>query len=169
MGASNPCSRCLPSNPPPLLSFSTPQVPDSLTPGLEARLAFLPASPHLLAYTSPCLGREALIYDYKSRQPLRTLQLPSPPASLAVPACPQAVRCRSSAIQSVQAGKQGLVAFGLQDGGVLVADSEAEASTVLTGAARAVSAVAFGARGRVVAGAGDLMWVWQRDWLTEGR
>jgi hypothetical protein len=137
---------------PPLLLHNT-QVPDSLPAGIEARLAFLPGHPHLLVFSSPCLQSDALLFDAAARAPLRTLALSAPPAALAASPC------------------GGLLAFGLADGRVLLADAErAGAAAVLTGHVRGVRAVAFagGGGGRLlVSGAGDVAMVWRRRGLCE--
>ena len=133
-----------------LVAPAIAQVPDSLPPGAEARLAFLPHNPRLLLFSSPCLGTAALLFDAAAGVQLRALQLPSPAASLAA------------------APRGGWVAFGMESGDVLVADAEGEASAVLSGYVRAVRALAFGAGGELVTGAGDSMWVWQPD-PTRGR
>jgi hypothetical protein len=123
------------------------QVPDALPPGAESRLAFLPGSPALLLFTSPCLGPAALLFDAAAGRPLRRIALPCAAASLAASPC------------------GGAAAFGLEDGGVaLLADplgGGAGPAAALRGHARAVRAVAFAAGGRLVSGAGDAMWVWR--------
>ncbi|KAI8472679.1 MAG: hypothetical protein J3K34DRAFT_519551 [Monoraphidium minutum] len=130
---------------PVVAEFRCPEVPESLPPGAEARLAFLPHNPRLLLFSSPCLGAAALLFDAAAGAPLRQLALPAPVASLAA------------------AHRGGWVALGLEDGSVVVADAEGEASAALCGPIRAVRALAFGARGELVAGAGAGMWVWQED------
>lgn len=124
---------------------AAPQVPESLPAGAEARVAFLPHSPPLLLFASPCLGAAALLFDAAAGTQLRALQLPAPATSLAA------------------SPRGGWVAFGLESGDVMVADAEGEASALLTGHVRAAGALAFAAGGELVSGAGDSMWVWQPD------
>lgn len=113
-------------------------------------MAFLPSNPRLLLFCSPCLATEAVLLDAASGAPLRTLALPAAAASLAVSPCGE------------------LLAFGLADGGVLLSDAQAEASTLLTGHGRGVGALAFdGGGGRLLSAAGEVVWVWHRDALRK--
>lgn len=127
------------------MSYHLPQVPDSLPQGVEPRVVFLPHSPRLLLFSSPCLGATALLFDAAANRPLRTLALPAPAAALAAAPCGR------------------YIAFGMENGGVLVADTEGEASVELSGHIRPVRALAFGAGGELVSAAGEAMWVWQPD------
>ena len=135
--------------------YRCPSVPAALPPGAESRAAFLPPDARLLAFTSPCLGARALLLDAASGAPLRQLELGSAPAALAV--APMVLGGRAS---------RGLVAFGLEDGGVVLTDAEAEGSVALAGHGRAVRALAFCGGGELlVSAAGECMWVWRRDGL----
>lgn len=111
-------------------------------------LAFLPHSPRLLAFASPCLGAAALLYDAVAGAPLRVLAVPAPVASLAVSPC------------------GGLLALGLTDCSILMADTEGAASLALKGHSAPVAALAFADGGAALASAaGDVMWLWPRDAL----
>jgi hypothetical protein len=126
------------------------QVPPTLPPGVESRLAFLPSATHLLLFTSPCLGAAALLFDAAAGAPLRSFALPAPPAALA--ACPSG----------------GLLAFGLADGGLLLADALGESFALLTGQAGAVAALAFAGCGRsqrLLSVSGEVLWAWHAHTL----
>jgi hypothetical protein len=125
-------------------------VPTVLPPGVESRLQFLPSAPHLLLFSSPCLGAAALLYDTAAGAPLRSFALPAPPASLAASPCGR------------------LVAFGLADGALLLADPTGDACAALTGQAGPARALAFagaGGRAPLVSAAGEVLWVWHADAL----
>lgn len=100
----------------------------------------------MLVFISPCLQATALLLDVSTGQPLRELALPGCPSSIAV----------------APAGQ--LLAFGLQDGRVLLTDAAGEASNDLGPCAAGklpVAAVAFTAEGRqLMAAAGSVLAVW---------
>jgi hypothetical protein len=133
------------------------QVPDNPSNGLQSRISFIPGSSSLLLFISPCLGPNALLFDFTAGQPLRQLALTSQPTSLAV----------------APAGQ--LFAFGLADGCVLLTDAAAESSLelracggsatagggVVSGSRVAIQAVGFAQGGsKLLAAVGGVVTCW---------
>lgn len=132
------------------------QAPDNPPVGLQSRVSFIPGSSSLLLFVSPCLGPNALLFDFTAGQPLRQLALTSQPTSLAV----------------APAGQ--LFAFGLADGCVLLTDAAAESSLELRacggsavaavgggGSKVAVQAVGFAQGGsKLLAAVGGVVTCW---------
>jgi hypothetical protein len=120
-------------------------VPQSL-PTSRSTVAFIPGSSKLLLFSSPCLQGSALLLDIISGQPLRQLLLPGCPSSTAV-----------------SPGGQ-LLAFGLHDGRVVLADAAGEASSELGACAAGrvpVAALTFTNSGkRLLAAAGSIVTIW---------
>jgi hypothetical protein len=128
------------------------QAPDAdVLTGVWSCVSFIPGSSSLLLFTSACLGRTALLFDYIRGQPLRHLTLTAQPASLAV----------------APAGQ--LFAFGLTDGCVVLTSATSESSLALRAcggsaadkAQAVVQAVGFAAGGsKLVAAVGGVITVW---------
>jgi hypothetical protein len=120
-------------------------VPQSL-PTSRSSVAFIPGSAKLLLFSSPCLQAAALLLDISTGQPLRELVLPGCPSSIAV-----------------SPGGH-LLAFGLHDGRVVLADAAGEASSDLgpcaAGRVPVVSVVFTSGGQRLMAAAGDIVTVW---------
>jgi hypothetical protein len=121
------------------------QVPQSLATS-RSSVAFIPGSSKLLLFSSPCLQAAALLLDITTGQPLRELALPGCPSSIAV-----------------SPGGH-LLAFGLHDGRVVLADAAGEASSELGACAAGrvpVVSLVFTAGGqRLLAAAGNIVTVW---------